>query len=209
MGEQIYFDLTRYSFFKGFIFNIEVIDESSAFHDVVRSFFLQKSLTEQPDDSNLDLTLVEENKSEESTIPGLEIIIDDDDDDDHPSPTPSETAEIVSLESDESKAVGVDQDESQELPIDDDGDDDDVILNEVAPIKIVLDDDDEEYNPEEPIENLVKIKKEKVDKVDDGFVEVSGLVSLQNGGQIKIKAEPIDAGKHCVWLIFLKIVQPH
>lgn len=145
----------------------------------------------------MDQTVVEENKSEESAIPGLEIIIDDDDDDIPISPTPSDAPEIVSLESDESKALGGEQDESQEPPPEED-DDDDVILNEVAPIKIVVDDDDEEYNPEEPIENLVRIKKEKVDKADDGFVEVSGLVSLQNGGQIKIKAEPIDPGNYII-----------
>lgn len=161
-------------------------------------FILQKSLMEQPDDSVLEqsVVVVEENKLEEPNIPGLEIIIDDDDEEPQ-SPALSEPPEVVSLESDESKTV-LETEESQEpLPNEDDDDDDDVILNEVAPIKIVVDDDDEEYNPEEPIENLVKIKKEKVDKdkMDDGFVEVSGLVSLQNGGQIKIKAEPIDPGK--------------
>lgn len=156
---------------------------------------MQKSLLEQPDDSILEQSVVEENKPEEPTIPGLEIIIDDDDEEPQ-SPAISETPEVVSLESDESKILLEEPEESQEpLPEEkEEDDDDDVILNEVAPIKIVVDDDDEEYNPEEPIENLVKIKKEKVDKVDDGFVEVSGLVSLQNGGQIKIKAEPIDPG---------------
>lgn len=109
---------------------------------------------------------------------------------------------MVSLESDESKTIVEDPEESQE-PLQDEDDDDDVILNEVAPIKIVVDDDDEEYNPEEPIENLVNIKKEKMDKVDDGFVEVSGLVSLQNGGQIKIKAEPIDPGERSQYTIIV------
>lgn len=155
---------------------------------------MQKSLTEQVDESVLDQSVIEEPKPEEPTIPGLEIIIDDDDEEPL-SPALSDVPEVVSLESDESKTVGADQEESQEAPPEEEEDDDDVILNEVAPIKIVVDDDDEEYNPEEPIENLVKIKKEKVDKMDDGFVEVSGLVSLQNGGQIKIKAEPVDPGK--------------
>lgn len=154
----------------------------------------QKSLAEQADESVLEQTVAEESKPEEPTIPGFEIVIDDDDDEPH-SPTPSDAPEVVSLESDESKPLADDQEESQDLLPEEDGDDDDVILNEVAPIKIVVDDDDEEYNPEEPIENMVKIKKEKVDKLDDGFVEVSGLVSLQNGGQIKIKAEPVDPGK--------------
>lgn len=69
-----------------------------------------------------------------------------------------------------------------------------------------MDDDDEEYNPEEPIENLVRVKKEKVDKADDGFVEVSGLVSLQNGGQIKIKAEPVDPGNYFHYLSIYKVI---
>lgn len=174
-------------------------------HLILISIYLsQKALAEQPDESVLEQTVVEENNLEEPSIPGLEIIIDDDDDDDQPSPmSQSEIPEIVSLESDESKAVGGEQEESQEaLAVEEeDGDDDDVILNEIAPIKIILEDDDEEYNPEEPIENLVKVKREKLDK-DDGFVEVSGLVSLQNGGQIKIKAEPVDPGKDFYLKVF-------
>lgn len=145
---------------------------------------------------------MEENQSEHSAeepvkekkqvIPGLQIVLDDDE----------EARDVEILESDEEKKEIQEEKEepeepAEEQPMEDDGDDDDVILNEVAPIKIVLDDDDDdeddEYVPTPSTNHHVKIKKERVE-VDDGFEDVGGLISLPNGGTIKIKAEPIDHG---------------
>ncbi|KAJ8944028.1 hypothetical protein NQ318_021744 [Aromia moschata] len=156
--------------------------DDKTYHPVCYEDYLQ-SLEESLNESKTETSVAEE-KPEESTIPGLEIIIDDDEDESQKNNSP-DTAEIVSLESDESKTqTEVAKGENQ------DGDDDDVILNEVAPIKIVVDDDDDENQENNPeISDSVKIKEEKL---DDGFLEVAGLVSLQNGGQIKIKAEPVD-----------------
>lgn len=159
----------------------------------------QQSFLEQ----SLDETKVEESKEEktdELTIPGLEIVIDDDEEESQNNS--EEPAEVVSLESDESKIqLEESKEDSQDVP-EENEDDDDVILNEIAPIKIVVDDDDDDLKDETSTNESIKIKEEKL---DDGFVEVAGLVSLQNGGQIKIKAEPIDPGKYLyLWSYLVK-----
>ncbi|CAH1974031.1 unnamed protein product [Acanthoscelides obtectus] len=164
--------------------------DNKTYHPVCYEDYLQS----RNDQSTLDeSTKTEPPPAEEDTdnIPGLEIVnLDDDDDEEEVA---SSKPEVVSLESDESKNATVEAEESQPSPEpeEDDGDDDDVILNEVAPIKIVVDDDDDDdYVPANgSSQGVIRIKEEQI---DDGFVEVSGLVSLQNGGQIKIKAEPID-----------------
>nr|CAH7763637.1 unnamed protein product [Callosobruchus chinensis] len=165
--------------------------EEKTYHPVCYEDYLQ---------SLNDVTLDESTKTEppppeedRENIPGLEIVNLDDDDDEEVEEASSKP-EVVSVESDESKNANTEAEESQPPPEpEDDGDDDDVILNEVAPIKIVVDDDDEDDDfvptDNDKDEGAIKIKEEEL---DDGFVEVSGLVSLQNGGQIKIKAEPVD-----------------
>lgn len=74
-------------------------------------------------------------------------------------------------------------------------DDDDVIIHEVIPEKIVVDDDDKDDSftaIDEKMDNFL-VKQELAD--DDGFMDVEGLIKLQNFGSIKIKSEPIDPGK--------------
>ncbi|KAJ8927145.1 hypothetical protein NQ314_020418 [Rhamnusium bicolor] len=159
------------------------VDENT-YHPVCYEDYQQSLIEQTLEESKIEAS-IEEEESRDSAIPGLEIIIDDDDDS---QPNDSvEPAEVVSLESDESKPQTEEtKEESQEPP----EEDDDVILNEIAPIKIIVDDDDDDNQEFVPnVNQSVKIKEEKL---DDGFVEVAGLVSLQNGGQIKIKAEPID-----------------
>ncbi|XP_074026105.1 pcf11 cleavage and polyadenylation factor subunit isoform X2 [Leptinotarsa decemlineata] len=166
--------------------------EDKTYHPLCYEDYQQSLLDQTGDESKIQSP--EPAKQEETTIPGLEIIIDVDDEDEDNNEVDTEPTEVVSLESDESKQVEDENDKTEKLPEEgeDDDDDDDVILNEVAPIKIVVDDDDEEMG-EDSIESETKgIVKVKRESLDDGFVEVSGLVSLQNGKQIKIKAEPVD-----------------
>lgn len=143
---------------------------------------------------------VEQEETRPDVIPGLEIILDDDDDESEKDKNEekSEAEEVLIEESDESKAVSEEPKENtnEAEEEEDEGDDDDVILNEVAPIKIVVDDDDDYPETHEHFD-VPKFKSEKMDtsEMDDGFVDVSeGLFSLKNGGQIKIKAEPVDPG---------------
>ncbi|KAG5886429.1 hypothetical protein JTB14_035721 [Gonioctena quinquepunctata] len=162
------------------------------YHPLCYEDYQQSLLDQTADESRIESP--EHSKQEEAVIPGLEIIIDLDDEDEENIKEDAEPEDVVSLESEESKRV-VDENEKSEPPPppeEEEGDDDDVILNEVAPIKIVVDDDDEEFeqeNEDSEVKGAIKVKRESL---DDGFVEVSGLVSLQNGKQIKIKAEPVD-----------------
>ncbi|CAG9820212.1 unnamed protein product [Phaedon cochleariae] len=169
--------------------------EEKTYHPVCYEDYQQSLLDNTADESKIEPV---EEKSEDRLIPGLEIVIDDDDEDDEGETNDhgdKEPPEVVSLESDESKPVedgeGGESQQAAPEPEEEDDDDDDVILNEVAPIKIVVDDDDEELLSEGVFSDpdAVKVKRESL---DDGFVEVSSLVSLQNGKQIKIKSEPID-----------------
>lgn len=90
-----------------------------------------------------------------------------------------------------------------DVPIEDEGEDDDVILNEVAPIRIVVDDDDDEEPLEtNQLQESVIVKQEKKPIYDDGFIDVEEIVTLKDVGQVKIKSEPVDEGKffyrfHC------------
>ncbi|XP_049825333.1 uncharacterized protein LOC109601802 isoform X2 [Aethina tumida] len=164
--------------------------DDKCYHPVCHSD-LMKSLQDSTMEENQSEHSAEEPvKEKKEVIPGLQIVLDDDE----------EARDVEILESDEEKKEIQEEKEepeepAEEQPMEDDGDDDDVILNEVAPIKIVLDDDDDdeddEYVPTPSTNHHVKIKKERVE-VDDGFEDVGGLISLPNGGTIKIKAEPID-----------------
>ncbi|XP_018565201.1 uncharacterized protein LOC108906445 isoform X2 [Anoplophora glabripennis] len=157
--------------------------DDKTYHPICYEDFQQSFVEQSADESKLEES--KEEKTEELTIPGLEIVIDDDEEESQNNS--EEPTEVVSVESDESKLQPEEaKEESQDVP---EEDDDDVILNEVAPIKIVVDDDDDDLKDEPSTSEDVKVKEEKL---DDGFVEVAGLVSLQNGGQIKIKAEPVD-----------------
>ncbi|KAJ8971726.1 hypothetical protein NQ317_002556 [Molorchus minor] len=156
--------------------------EDKTYHPVCYNDY-QQSLAEQTFDESKVEPPTEEENTVKSPIPGLEIIIDDDDVETEKDGF--ETAEVVSLESDESKSQNEPTKEEYQ-----EGEDDDVILNEIAPIKIVVDDDDDENQENsQDDQDAIRIKEEKL---DDGFLEVAGLVSLQDGGQIKIKAEPVD-----------------
>ncbi|KAJ8919283.1 hypothetical protein NQ315_003867 [Exocentrus adspersus] len=159
------------------------VDEKT-YHPICYEDYQQSFLEQTLDDAKVEEP--GEEKTEDLNIPGLEIIIDDEEDE--PGNNFEEITEVVSLESDESKLqTEEEKEESQTAP---EEDDDDVILNEVAPIKIVVDDDDDDVMKDESeSSDVIKVKEEKL---DDGFVEVAGLISLQNGGQIKIKAEPLD-----------------
>ncbi|XP_060530658.1 uncharacterized protein LOC132704583 [Cylas formicarius] len=167
--------------------------DNKTYHPVCYDDY-QKSLLDQTlDESKKELLTGQENK----LIPGLEIILDDDEDEEY---VPGSPNDVVSLpdddEEEESKAAeeGPIEEHATEEPMEDEDDDDDVILNEVAPIKIVVDDDDDEDQAADAVPVFSnRVKKEKQPVEDDGFVDVGeGFVSLNKGGQIKIKSEPID-----------------
>ncbi|KAL1489883.1 hypothetical protein ABEB36_013810 [Hypothenemus hampei] len=138
-------------------------------------------------------------------IPGLEIILDDDDDEEEEEKVHQETPEeVVSLDDDEeakeSREVSASSpkeslEELQKSEEDGEGDDD-VILNEVAPIKIVVDDDDDDEDKIMEDQSLNKdlwpVKKESKAVFDDGFVDVGEIVTLKDMGPVKIKSEPLD-----------------
>nr|XP_023027316.1 uncharacterized protein LOC111515311 [Leptinotarsa decemlineata] len=168
--------------------------EDKTYHPLCYEDNQQQSLLDQTaDESRIQSPKLA--KQEETTIPGLEIILDVDDEDEDNNDVDTEPMEVVSLESDESKQVQ-DENDKTEQPFEKGGYDnnDDVILNEVAPIVIVVDDDEEmgQDGTESEMNNNTEVKR---DSMDDGFVEVSCLVSLQNGKQMKIKAEPVDLGE--------------
>ncbi|XP_056632001.1 pre-mRNA cleavage complex 2 protein Pcf11 isoform X1 [Diorhabda sublineata] len=164
--------------------------DDKTYHPVCYEDF-QQSLLEQTLDESIKAPEEKEKQKdkeevEEPAIPGLEIIIDDDDEE---LEKESQVAEVVSVESDESKLLPDTVESSGQSPKPEnmeEDDDDDVILNEVAPIKIVVDDDDDE-----DMETIVQ-EDSKTNAEDDGFVEIAGLVSLPNGKHVKIKAEPMD-----------------
>ncbi|XP_057662114.1 pre-mRNA cleavage complex 2 protein Pcf11 isoform X5 [Diorhabda carinulata] len=164
--------------------------DDKTYHPVCYEDF-QQSLLEQTLDESIKAPEEKEKQKdkeeiEEPAIPGLEIIIDDDDEE---LEKESQVAEVVSVESDESKLLPDTVESSGQSPKPEnmeEDDDDDVILNEVAPIKIVVDDDDDE-----DMETTVQ-EDSKTNAEDDGFVEIAGLVSLPNGKHVKIKAEPMD-----------------
>lgn len=125
---------------------------------------------------------------EDQRIPGLEIVLDDDDEDDGNGDDANENEvtneEVVQEEKSEPEVAEEKSKINEE-------EDDDVILNEVAPERIILDDDDDnderiEYQP------TVKVK---IEPVDDGFMDVDGVVKVKKDGEIKIKTEPNDLGK--------------
>lgn len=131
---------------------------------------------------------------EDQRIPGLEIILDDDDDDEEEDKEvevekKSEETVIPSDETSQHPEEKVDE-ENQELNEEEEDDDDDVILNEVAPERIILDDDDDN---EETIEYQPTVKI-KIEPIDDGFMDVEGVVKVKRDGEIKIKTEPKDLG---------------
>lgn len=135
----------------------------------------------------IDISAVEDAPSprelEDQRIPGLEIVLDDDDDEEEEDvDTKSEHEETPQ----EEKAA-TEMEEEKEV----EEEDDDVILNEVAPERIILDDDDDNEETTE-YEPLVKVK---VEPIDDGFMDVDGVVKVKKDGEIKIKTEPKDLGK--------------
>ncbi|CAH0560740.1 unnamed protein product [Brassicogethes aeneus] len=148
------------------------------------------------DESQIDVSATKEEENKE-LIPGLQIILDDDD----VESVHNSNSEVIIDESDDEKDKNepdVDGEESKDMFEDppQEDDDDDVILNEEAPVKIVIDDDDDDDELHREQENnvgnkKVTVKKEKIE-IDDGFEDVGGVVSLPNGGHIKIKAEPVD-----------------
>ncbi|XP_074026100.1 uncharacterized protein isoform X2 [Leptinotarsa decemlineata] len=167
--------------------------EDKTYHPLCYEDYQQSLLDQTADESRIQSPKLA--KQEETTIPGLEIILDVDDEDEDNNDVDTEPMEVVSLESDESKQVQ-DENDKTEQPLEKGGYDnnDDVILNEVAPIVIVVDDDEEmgQDGTESEMNNNTEVKR---DSMDDGFVEVSCLVSLQIGKQMKIKAEPVDLGE--------------
>lgn len=128
---------------------------------------------------------------EDQRIPGLEIVLDDDDDDE--SENGDSKIEPVTVESEETSqdAKSENMEVKSEENVDEDDDDDDVILNEVAPERIILDDDDDN----EETEIYHPIVKVKIEPIDDGFMDVDGVVKVKKDGEIKIKTEPKDPGK--------------
>lgn len=129
---------------------------------------------------------------EDQRIPGLEIVLDDDDDDENEGgnskfeQVPVENEEISQ---DAKSATG--ENSVEEKPVEEDEDDDDVILNEVAPERIILDDDDDN---DETGTLYVPTVRVKIEPVDDGFMDVDGVVKVKKDGEIKIKTEPKDPG---------------
>jgi pre-mRNA cleavage complex 2 protein Pcf11 len=153
----------------------------------------QTSLLEPREETRIEEEEEEtKEKTEEQNIPGLEIILDDDDEEEQ-AEQPEE--EVVIDESDESKPPNdestkvVDEPEKEENEENKEEDDDDVIINEVVPEKIEVD-DDREY-----ADTVASELPIKVEQIDDGFMDVEeGLIKIKNGGQIKIKSEPLDPG---------------
>ncbi|XP_074026101.1 uncharacterized protein [Leptinotarsa decemlineata] len=164
--------------------------EDKTYHPLCYEDCQQSLLDETADESRIQSP--ESAKQEETTIPGLEIVLDVDDEDEDNNEVDTEPAGVVSAESDESKQVE-DENDKTEQPLGEGGDDDndDVILNEVAPIVIVVD-DDAEIRLDSTVSEMNDNSKVNGDSIDDGFVEISCLVSLKNGKQMKIKAEPVD-----------------
>lgn len=160
--------------------------EDKTYHPVCYDDY-QASLLEPAEETKIEEPEELKEKTEETTIPGLEIILDDDDEEEDLEKQNQEEEEVVIEESDESKPSNEEEvTEKQE-----DGDDDDVIINEVVPEKIEVDDDKEYTDSSLPSDVTVK-----VEQIDDGFMDVEeGLIKIKNGGQIKIKSEPIDPGK--------------
>lgn len=123
-------------------------------------------------------------------IPGLAIVLDDDDESDDKETKMEEPLTVESEEtSQDAKSETLLEEEKPEEPEEDD-DDDDVILNEVAPERIILDDDDDN----EEMTEYVPTMKIKIEPVDDGFMDVDGVVKVKKDGEIKIKTEPKDPG---------------
>jgi pre-mRNA cleavage complex 2 protein Pcf11 len=153
----------------------------------------QTSLLEPREETRIEEEEEEtKEKTEEQNIPGLEIILDDDDEEEQ-AEQPEE--EVVIDESDESKPPNdestkvVEEPEKEENEENKEEDDDDVIINEVVPEKIEVD-DDREY-----ADTVASELPIKVEQIDDGFMDVEeGLIKIKNGGQIKIKSEPLDPG---------------
>lgn len=166
------------------------------------------SLQESLDDTKEEISeTLHEEKSDETNIPGLEIILDDDDDDEEEQRNQESNDipdEVIIDESDDSKpateeeAAKIDELTSQG---DDDDDDDDVIINEIVPEKIEVD-DDREYLDSPSMELPVKIEQ-----IDDGFVDVEeGLITIKTGNQIKIKSEPVDPGTLSIQVFYGLII---
>lgn len=131
---------------------------------------------------------------EDQRIPGLEIVLDDDDDDDDDAKDENAKSEPsgIGIEeaSQEAKTEAV-EDGKDNVAVEEEDDDDDVILNEVAPERIILDDDDDENEETTEYQPTVKVK---IEPIDDGFMDVDGVVKVKNDGEIKIKTEPKDPG---------------
>ncbi|XP_044254626.1 pre-mRNA cleavage complex 2 protein Pcf11 [Tribolium madens] len=160
--------------------------EDKTYHPVCYEDY-QASLLEPVEETKIEEPEPEETKEkiEEANIPGLEIILDDDDEEEEEEKY-KEDEEVIIEESDESKPSNEEIKEENENQ-EEDGEDDDVIIHEVVPEKIEVD-DDKEYADSLPSDTPIK-----VEQIDDGFMDVEeGLIKIKNGGQIKIKSEPID-----------------
>lgn len=132
---------------------------------------------------------------EDQRIPGLEIVLDDDEEEE--DAVKSEQEETLQ----EEKPAAEEEEEEETENINEE-EDDDVILNEVAPERIVLDDDDDDNEERSEYEPIVKVK---VEPIDDGFMDVDGVVKVKKDGEIKIKAEPKDPGKFFNFLSHLNL----
>ncbi|XP_064215104.1 pre-mRNA cleavage complex 2 protein Pcf11 isoform X1 [Tribolium castaneum] len=156
--------------------------EDKTYHPVCYEDY-QASLLEPAEECKMEEPEPEETKIEEANIPGLEIILDDDDEEEEEEGK-FKDEEVIIEESDESKPSNELKEENEN---EEDGEDDDVIIHEVVPEKIEVD-DDKEYDTLPPSDVPIK-----VEQIDDGFMDVEeGLIKIKNGGQIKIKSEPID-----------------